>query len=328
MKRKVIILASVMLVLILVSAGVRSYLKYEAEKVEVLEVVEYLQYLHGYAKWTEVMEEYSLAEDVDNEEIIKKYKEILDTVDMTDIEIILMSKIIYMNEVFGVEDYDYLIDDIDDYYDDKTKLFCDCKVNKVVDMEDLYESNVATTSSVYEILMRTSVNLAKYEDLEGLKKYHSTSKDKEERGYIEYLFESLGRMDELEYMKDKEYFQGLYDECLAAIDYDDYQVQGLDVDSECFLYVCDKMDIDTSQYRNRMKEWRVDESDIDSLLSYDTNSASSAMWTMFEYYEYLMDNKDEVVLEDWFAEAFEEKYREFGENTMIDVLDECLEQIK
>ena len=328
MKRFLIATLSVVLVSILISFGIHSYLRYEADKVEVLDVVEYFQYLHGYAKWTEVMEEYSLAEDVDNEEIIKKYKEILDIVDMSDIEIILMSRIIYMNEVFDVEGYDYLVDDIDKYYDKKTKLFCDCKVEEVLDMDELYESNISTTKSIFRILKRTKVNLEKYDYIEALKKFYSESTDREERGDVVYFFYDLDRLEDLDYMKDKEYFQDIYNECLAEIDYDNYQFTGVYVDMEDMLDICDTMGIDTSKYKSRRKEWQAGPDDVDRLLGYDTSSAGAAMWTMFEYYEYLMDNKDELVMEDWFAEAFEDKYREFGENTMIKVLDDCLEQIK
>ncbi len=328
MKKIIIAVISILCIAILLSVGVSSYLECEENKVEVLDVVEYLQYLHGYAKWTEVMEEYSLAEGVDNKEIIEKYKEILDTVDMTDIESLLLARIIYMNEVFDVKDYDYLINDLEKYYDKDSKLFCDFKVEDVIDMDELYESNVSTTTSVYPILMRTSVNLDKYDVIDGLKKYHSISKDEEERGYIIHLFVDLNCMDELDYMKDKEYFQRIYNECLEEVDNADYEFTGLDVDMEDIIYICDTMGIDTSKYKSRRKEWQVGPDDVDRLLGYDTSSAGSAMWTMFEYYEYLMDNKDELVLEDWFAEAFEDKYREFGENTMIKVLDDCLEQIK
>ncbi len=116
-----------------------------------------------YAENIDTIQKYSLSENVDNSKIIKKYIELLDSTNLEEINLMSLSKIIYINSVFDIEGYDYLIDYIDEYYDKETKVLCIYKIEEAADPVDMFKDNVATTLYVYELLSQAGVQLDKYE---------------------------------------------------------------------------------------------------------------------------------------------------------------------
>ena len=321
MKKKIVLVIFILILIVFVSAVlvIKSQKKQEMdeEKYESEETVECIQAIYGMVKWQELLDKYDISYDEDIvREMKKDYISIINNTDTEELSLIELVRIIYINSKWNVAELKKYEEVLEEYYDKEKKIFYNYKLDSFENYDDLYEQGVEVTYMSYKMLSNLDVDISKYDILDGLKEYYIKSDDSDMNTQIIYVFFQNNKLNEIDYKKEREHFQNIYNEWLNLVREDDYIIGIADYDIFNFISLCERMEVDTNELKKVFCEYEIDYNDDEIMFPFDETSLTYPNEVMIAYWDVLFYQYGFVEMNDRLGDKLSTRYNDYYNNIL------------
>ena len=271
--------------------------------------------LYGMSRMAILMDKNNVSYDKTINSELKTYaNDILAKISLDDLTMEQLAQIIICTSYLDMEDEKY-INAIKNYYYNGLLYGVDNIDEDALD--GLYESAAFTTAYVYNLLEISNVNLNDYPVKEQMIKYYNSAPASDDLSTFLYFFHQYGWLNEVDYMKQKDIFQGYYDSTLSSVLDNNYSLTYAELGSSfSFIEICKTMGIDTTELEKWYKELKIP-NDASALGLLPGNSNTYALFMSAIYWNDLYYPETCLIsYPNHFFDLFSKSYEDYYNNSL------------
>ena len=312
-KKKIIIVVILLILVGVCDLYVRKRSDSDGE-ITTVEVIDGIQGYYGMAKYFNMVELGNGKVDTEfYKEVKSDYEDFIDDISYKNAGFLELIRVIYTNDIFGVENKNYL-KELENYYDYSNDLFISYNISSLIEPEkyikEYVDDSINNTMIIYNMMNKSRVNIDRYDIKKGLIKQYNKSENRDLKVSMIYTFYEMGCLNEIDCSDVLNSFENIYQSELKKVKNDSYKLDNTDAGTYNFLYVCDAMGINITDYKNAIKKKMIDINSSGFNLI-DNEEVSSSVLMSSAYWWDVVNKSPIIEWNDEFWYKLESLYRNY-----------------